>query len=235
MTHRFRFARRKSVKAIGLVGLSMAAAFVLSRFNRLQAGQSSMRMAAHAAASHELPASTSLSPTEPAVAQQGQQTQPTREPLRELISKESQSKLKTFSELNQKAVLTSFEQLERRATLADEQWLSDLGHLLTRAAHGVDENRLQDDAVDALIAARAEMISQAAEQVLSSIVANPQIEDASVSESDRRELAGRKAEVLLNWISIEPNRAAEIESRLPGTLSKKIWANVLRAQANNHP
>ena len=87
--------------------------------------------------------------------------------------------------------------------------------------------------VDALLAALADGDQQTAQQVITDVIKDGQVEDSNLPMQVRQRLAGVKAELLYQATSLQPERFVGIETQLPGPVSQKIWINVQSNQQRN--
>jgi hypothetical protein len=144
------------------------------------------------------------------------------------------TKLTAYAILNKKALLTDKESEEKVRMLADPELIRGLEEVLLQASLSDPQLEfMQDNAIDLLFEARGTVNGQIAEKVLRTIVEDARTEDAKLDMETRRSLAGIKAEIVYQWSAREPDSAPEIASWLPGPVSRKIWNNVIRAQATN--
>lgn len=143
-----------------------------------------------------------------------------------------QSELKEYELLKTKIFLSEKDKVTKADLLKNADFTQGLQTLLQKAATDDESQRAQNAALDFLLEA-LESSSQEAAQVLQAIVQDPTIENSDADLASRKSLAGIKAEILFEWSALDPQRAAEMESWLPGPVSQKIWANVREQQENN--
>lgn len=134
--------------------------------------------------------------------------------------------------LRKKVLMAENEKREREELLADRTLIQSLQPLLLVEAS--KENReLQNAALDYLFEALQAGAKNEAAAVLRAVVADASVEAETTSLESRKALAGIKAEVLLNWSSLDPGAEKQIEASLPGRVSQKIWDRVKQHQDNN--
>lgn len=146
---------------------------------------------------------------------------------------ESKTELAEFKILKQKVFLTEEEKAQRKIFLQDRALLENLKSLFKYPAQYQDLENQQNVAVDLLLEAIKSGDADTARAVFKELIADPTIENKQLTPSQRQNLAGVKAEVLYQWSSLEPDRASEMQSALPGPVSQKIWKNIERQQQNN--
>lgn len=147
---------------------------------------------------------------------------------------EGAAELAEFAKLKSHVFLSDEGRARKRELLHDERFLKGLeGLLKTSANNDMQILEAQSQAIDLLIEARAAGSSEVAGEVLRSVVEDSSIENEKVNLSDRKALAGTKAELLYQWTAQEPLVAERVKDWLPGPVSKKIWNNVMHAQAQN--
>lgn len=153
----------------------------------------------------------------------------------ELLDYKSSPALARFDALKQKVFLTETERREKMKILKDDALLRSLKELLLRNS-SLDRTLQadQDRALDLLYEAIENDQNPAAFEVLRAIVADDQIEKTAMDSQARENLAGIKGEVIYQWIALHPNQAQDVESLLPGPVSRQIWQNVKRLQDINH-
>jgi hypothetical protein len=154
-------------------------------------------------------------------------------PSRNAVNWTYSRELSEYSLLKKKVFTTSEEKAQRTRLLQDRNVVqSMLEYLAAPAAAGSEAAAIQNDAIDLLVEARAAG-SDAAADVMSSVLRDGTIENANLDMETRTSLAGVKAEVLYRWSAQEPGRAGQMASLLPGPVSRNIWNNVKAAQAQN--
>lgn len=141
--------------------------------------------------------------------------------------------LASFGLLNQKALLLPADKVVKARLMKDERFLTSLEPLLKVVPVDADTSVLQNQALDFVFEALNSEMRSAAIEILKSVVADGSVENAAVDLADRSALAGVKAEALFNLASAEPSSKSDIESLLPGPVSKKIWENVQQRQESN--
>lgn len=144
--------------------------------------------------------------------------------------------LSDYSALKRKVFLSDEEKVQRAALFGNHRLIAALGDYLNHAS-GTDVASVgeQGAALDLLVdALQSKDGNEAAEAALKSVVLDRQIESNDLDMESRKSLAGVKAEVLYQWTALEPGRAKEIRTWLPGPVSEKIWANVTETQSRNH-
>lgn len=140
--------------------------------------------------------------------------------------------LEKYLGLRKKVLLAEGQNDDKKDLLNDRALLQSLQPLLVTEAPA-DKVELQNAALDLLFEALKTDMRAEAIEVFKSVVADSFIESQNGSFAARENLAGIKAEVLLNWSSADPGASAEIEASLPGPVSQKIWDNVKKHQKNN--
>ena len=136
----------------------------------------------------------------------------------------------------QNKVFKSLGESEKIKQIAkDAVYLNELSLYLRNAksAAKADFRNDQNVAVDILIEALKNGGSPAAEAAIFDIVKDSQIESASLQLPVREALAAVKAEILYQGSAIRSDLFTNVESILPGAVSKKIWENVLLKQNEN--
>lgn len=151
----------------------------------------------------------------------------------ELKPFENKTELAEFKILKQKVFLTEEEKAQRKDFLQDRILLENLRSLFKYPAQYQDLEEQQNVAVDLLLEAIKSGDADTARAVFKELIADPTIENKQLTPSQRQNLAGVKAEVLYQWSSLEPDRASEMQSALPGPVSQKIWKNIESQQQNN--
>ncbi|MNK88557.1 hypothetical protein D3C87_1085220 [compost metagenome] len=141
--------------------------------------------------------------------------------------------LESFGLLNQKALLLPADKIVKARLMKDERFLTSLEPLLKVVPVDADTSILQEQALDFVFEALNSEMRSAAIEILKNVAADGSVENSAVDMADRSALAGVKAEALFNLASAEPNSKSEIESLLPGPVSKKIWENVQQRQESN--
>jgi hypothetical protein len=141
-----------------------------------------------------------------------------------------QSELDVFTKIKSKVFLTDQEKAERDRLTHDASLLRALGLHLTDSGVGKTS---QDAAVDLLIEALKSGDKAMASEVAKAVIEDAQVENATLEQGVRENLAGIKAEVLYHWAAYMPEDAAGIERYLPGPVSQKIWSNVTRRHESN--
>lgn len=148
-----------------------------------------------------------------------------------LVPFEFQKELDEYAALKTKVLPSGDEQRSRDRLLKDARFLRSLGARLSKIPMlPLGE---QDAALDVLVDALKNGDKAAAEQAISEIVEDRQVEDVKIPGEQREQLAGVKAEVLYHWTAIDSGQAAQVAKLLPGPVSRKIWSNVQEAQQNN--
>lgn len=178
-------------------------------------------------------ATESLSESKPSEVTVSNQAPVAIEKDHELKSFENKSELSEFKILKLKVLLTEEEQAQRKNFLQDRTLLENLKVLFKYPAPYQDLENQQNVAVDLLLEAIKSGDAETARAVFKELIADPTIENTQLTPAQRQNLAGVKAEVLYQWSSLEPDRASEMQSALPGPVSKKIWKNVMSQQQNN--
>ena len=148
------------------------------------------------------------------------------------LSPEAGAKLLDIATLGQKAFVTEEEKARRAVAMNDPKFLREIAVVLRSQDLDQSTRRQQYQAIDALVASAVAGTAEAQTQ-LRGIVSDKQIEDASLPQPVRENLAGIKAEVLYNWTSRAPAAANDIADSLPGPVSEKIWQNVKDTQSRN--
>lgn len=146
---------------------------------------------------------------------------------------ENKTELASFKILNQKVFLTEEEKEQRKQFIQDRALLENLKNLFKYPAQYQDLEAQQNVAVDLLLEAIKSGDAETARRVFKEVIADATIENNQLSQDQRQNLAGVKAEVLYQWSSLEPERASEMQQSLPGPVSQKIWKNVLTQQDLN--
>lgn len=141
--------------------------------------------------------------------------------------------LDTYVVLKKKVFLTETEERSRDQLLKNPAILRAMGQRLTISAADDAAALEQNSAVDMLLEALRSGDSTVATEVLKTVVSDQQVEDSALDISSRENLAGIKAEVLYQWSALNPVQSSQIASWLPGPVSKRIWQNVVTAQASN--
>lgn len=146
---------------------------------------------------------------------------------------ENKAELASFKILKQKVFLTEKEKEQRQQFIQDRMLLESLKNLFKYPAQYEDLESQQNVAVDLLLEAIKSGDAETARRVFKEIIADATIENNRLSQDQRQNLAGVKAEVLYRWSSLEPDRAREMQLSLPGAVSQKIWKNVVTQQNLN--
>jgi hypothetical protein len=146
---------------------------------------------------------------------------------------ENKSELEAFKILKQKVFLTEEEKVQRQELVRDRALLENLKNLFKYPTPYLELEAQQNMAVDLLLEAIKSGDAETARRVLKEVIADATIENNQLSQSQRQNLAGVKAEVLYQWSSLEPDRAHEMQQSLPGPVSQKIWKNVVTQQDLN--
>jgi hypothetical protein len=132
--------------------------------------------------------------------------------------------------LQEKVFMTETEEASKKNLLQNENFFRGLRPLFSVTGDlGSDLAAAQNVAIDALINSK----TRAASEVLESIVVDSTIENNQVPETSRQQLAELKADVLYSWSASDPEARERIPGLLPGSVSQKIWQNVLEAQQQN--
>ena len=141
--------------------------------------------------------------------------------------------LNSYGHLSQKALLLPEDKIVKARLMNDERFLTSLEPILKVVPVDADSGILQNQALDFVFEALNSEMRSAAIEILKNVVADASVENTSADLSDRSAMAGVKAEALFNLASAEPKSVSEIESLLPGPVSKKIWENVQQRQESN--
>ncbi|NJL26185.1 MAG: hypothetical protein HC902_14200 [Calothrix sp. SM1_5_4] len=141
--------------------------------------------------------------------------------------------ISAYAELRAKVFLSPAEQARKRQLLRDSPFLRAMGKRLVEPSRSEGVQEDQDAGVDLLLEALREGDSGVAAEVLRDVVQDPQIENAALDMKIREQLAGIKAEVLYQWSAQRPAVTDDLVRWLPGPVSQKIWANVVRMQQSN--
>lgn len=238
MKHRGQKERQKQIQVIGVICLSLAGLWALSRGVRSAplrdsvpfAAPESRAPAAISQAQARLPSQVAED-SPPAGAAEKTPAGPSSESG--ALAFDRGVELAKYAGLKKKVFLSPDEKAEQARILEDRGLVNSLlSLLLVPALPGSMTMHMQNDAIDLLLEARAAGVA-AASEVLRSVVEDKKIEDTSVDMETRTSLAGVKAEVLYQWSAQEPERASELERWLPGPVSQKIWNNVISAQRQN--
>jgi hypothetical protein len=136
-------------------------------------------------------------------------------------------------DLRAKIFLSPEEKRERADLLRHSGLLKALGRRLVEPTRSMAVMNEQDAAIDVLMEALKSGDAQVAGEVLQGVVRDGQVEDTRLDRGSREQLAGLKAEVLYQWSALSPAAASQLPSWLPGPVSRKIWANVVRMQQSN--
>jgi len=151
-----------------------------------------------------------------------------------IVTEEQRNSLKEYIQIQRKVFTADTEKEKLKELLSSPEFIESLGALLTSINPAdVEFDKLQDAAIDLLLEAES-LDSAVATETLISIVKDAQIENDSLSKTDRELLAHVKAEVLYLWSAKNPEMAIQLPSLLPGEISLRIWNNVLYEQKNNH-
>lgn len=162
------------------------------------------------------------------------QPRPDRTEVQKVWKEFSHTKdLQDFGLLNQKALLLPADKIVKARLMKDERFLESLEPLLKVVPVDADTSDLQNQALDFVFEALNSEMRSVAIEVLKNVIADGSVENASVDMADRSAMAGVKAEALFNLASSEPSAKSDIESLLPGPVSKKIWENVQQRQESN--
>lgn len=138
-----------------------------------------------------------------------------------------------FSLIQQKALLLPEDKIVKARLMKDERFLATLEPLLKMAPVDHESATMQNQALDFVFEAlNSEMRSEAI-AILKNVIADGSIENSSMDMTDRGVMAGVKAEALFNLASADPTAKSDIESLLPGPVSKNIWSNVIQRQESN--
>lgn len=146
---------------------------------------------------------------------------------------ENKTELASFKILKQKVFLTEEEKEQRKQFIQDRALLENLKNLFKYPAQYQDLEAQQNVAVDLLLEAIKSGDAETARRVFKEVIADATIENNQLSQDQRQNLAGVKAEVLYQWSALEPDRANEMQQSLPGPVSQKIWKNVVTQQDLN--
>lgn len=149
------------------------------------------------------------------------------------LDERTRVELADLASLSRKAFLSDDEKSRRQSHLRDSIFLQTVASILR--SHDLDQETLREQyqAIDLLLESRSALKSGEAANLLRAIVADAQVEDATLPRAVRENLAGIKAEVLYEWAAREPDVAREIPENLPGPASAKIWENVQDQLARN--
>ncbi|KYG64700.1 hypothetical protein AZI86_10845 [Bdellovibrio bacteriovorus] len=140
--------------------------------------------------------------------------------------------LERYLGIRKKVLMAKNEERDKKELLEDRTLIQSMKPLLLAEA-SKDTASLQNAALDYLFEALQAGARDEVAAVLRDVVADTTIENNSNSLDSRKALAGVKAEVLLNWSSLDPKADAQIEASLPGPVSQKIWSHVKAHQDNN--
>jgi hypothetical protein len=144
------------------------------------------------------------------------------------------SELKEYEIIKEKVFLSEEEKSLRKSLWANENMLRSLGDYLKSVGTQTETSeKSRNLATDLLLEALHDGKSPVAEKALQDVITDTGIENDKLDPSARQSLAGTKAEVLYNWSAMDPGKAAEMKTWLPGPVSKKIWNNVQQAQSQN--
>lgn len=143
-----------------------------------------------------------------------------------------QSKVSEFAAFQKKAILQDEERLRKLELLQDPVFLQEVGRMLRNPNLIADSSNI-DVGVDLLLEARKYSEHQLVDQVLADIVGDRSIEDGTGSLEQRERLAQAKAEIMYRWSSVDSVAANQIPRLLPGSVSEKIWRNVVALQTQN--
>lgn len=141
--------------------------------------------------------------------------------------------LKKYARLSEKALLLEPDKIVKRRLLADEEFLKGMEVLLKTPPVDQETRQAQNAALDFILESLNTDLRSVAVEVLRNVVADPGVENQSMTPQDRQVLAGIKAEALFNWSAVDSDAAMEIPGLLPGQVSEKIWENVQKQQENN--
>ena len=142
--------------------------------------------------------------------------------------------LEEYTRLKAKVIMTDDEKQEKQRLLADTGFVRGLAALLSRPANYESEDfDRQNRALDLLFEALSTNSKTAAAEVLRGVVEDAQLENVKLDMGSRKALAGVKAEVLYNWAAMDPDRAKDIPTWLPGPVSERIWKNVIDMHEQN--
>lgn len=144
-----------------------------------------------------------------------------------------EKELKSYYELEQKVFLNEMEHQEMNRLIHNRDFLKSAAIRLHRYPSSVESTIEQNATLDLILQALRSGDTQVAAAVLKDVITDAQVENPRVDLRTRQNLGGLKAEILFQWTAIDPNRAREIESWLPGPISRKIWNNVVNAQKSN--
>lgn len=226
--------RKLAVSAAVIVGVGVGAYLLSGLSEEKNKGPES---------SQETPANSSPAPSLPSEAVV-QAEAPASTTLLEGKKTEHRPQDKTFADfkyradlekylgIRKKVLLAKDEEREKKNLLQDRALIQSMKSLLLVEASQENAD-LQNAALDFLFEALQSGASDEVTAVLQAVVADGTIENTTSSLESRKALAGVKAEVLLNWSSIDPKANAQIEASLPGPVSQKIWSRVKAHQDNN--
>jgi hypothetical protein len=141
--------------------------------------------------------------------------------------------LKTYLDLQAKVFMSDEEKAEKHELLSRPDLLKALGQKLLEPSRSLEGMNEQDTALDMLIEALKSGDSAVAAGVLGDVVKDGQVESSTMEQSAREQLAGLKAEILYQWSAFKPDMASNLQSMLPGPVSRRIWSNVVKMQQEN--
>lgn len=158
----------------------------------------------------------------------------TADPTASAMGSGTAAELKRFQNLREKVFLSEEEKLKKSQLLHDRVFILSLdGFLKDATVPGTEAYEQQNAALDLLYEAVKSGDATAASDVLQGVVKDSRIENAALSLDQREALGGLKAEVLYNWIALQPRIRGELPGWLPGPASRRILENVLAAHRNN--
>ncbi|OFZ29161.1 MAG: hypothetical protein A2622_14055 [Bdellovibrionales bacterium RIFCSPHIGHO2_01_FULL_40_29] len=141
---------------------------------------------------------------------------------------ETELKFQRFYEIQKKTFRTEEDERVIAEILKESQWIENAvaiflspQRMTAPQVHG---------GIDLLLEALKSDQKNLAEQVILSIIGDPQIEDESLNFEYRERMAGIKAELMYHASSIETETFKKF---LPGPVSEKILNNVVEAQTQN--
>lgn len=143
--------------------------------------------------------------------------------------------LRQFKITHSKVFKTSAEEQELKSFIKNTKNLEDIANLLKsklaleKMTTG-EQNTAVDILLDALKAETASGNSNAAEEIVLSIIRDEQIENTNLELKSRLIMAGVKAELMFHAANID---VQTMQNALPGPVSQNIWVNVQEVQAQN--
>lgn len=135
----------------------------------------------------------------------------------------------SFEALNRKVLKTDDEKNDYSSLIKNHKMLRIAKKIILQPNTG--NVQLQNSALKLMVEALKQDDALVTE-LFSEIISDSSLESASPSPA-RQLQAELKAEILFEWSSYLPDRAAYIRSLLPGPVSERLWSNVVAHQANN--